>query len=30
VVGTGSVVCGKFPDNVILAGNPARIIKENK
>lgn len=30
VVGAGSVVCGKFPDNVILGGNPARIIKENK
>lgn len=30
VVGAGSIVCGTFPDNVIIAGNPAKIIKENK
>lgn len=27
IVGAGSVVHGKFPDNVIIAGNPAKIIK---
>lgn len=30
IVGAGSVVCGKFPDNVIIAGNPARVVKENE
>ena len=30
IVGAGSVVCGSFPDNVIIAGNPAKIVKENE
>jgi acetyltransferase-like isoleucine patch superfamily enzyme len=29
VVGAGSIVKGVFPDNVLLAGNPAKIIKQN-
>lgn len=27
IVGAGSVVCGKFPENVVIAGNPAKVIK---
>lgn len=27
VVGAGSVVCGEFPDGVIICGNPARIVR---
>lgn len=28
VVGAGAVVCGKFEDNCVIAGNPAKIIKK--
>lgn len=27
VVGAGSVVCGEFPECVVIAGNPARVIR---
>lgn len=29
VVGAGSVVHGFFPDNCVIAGNPAKIVKQN-
>ena len=28
IVGANSVVTGRFPENVALAGNPARIVRE--
>ncbi len=28
VVGAGSVVCGEFPNSVVIGGNPAKIIKK--
>lgn len=27
VVGAGAIVCGKFEDNCVIAGNPAKVIK---
>jgi len=30
IVGAGSVVTHSFPDNVIVVGNPARVLRENK
>lgn len=30
IVGAGSVVTHSFPDNVIVVGNPAKILRENK
>ena len=27
VVGAGAVVCGKFEDNCVIAGNPAKVIR---
>ena len=28
VVGAGAVVCGRFEDDCVIAGNPARIIRK--
>ncbi len=30
VVGAGAVVCGKFDDNSVIAGNPAKVIRKLK
>ena len=30
IVGANAVVKGSFPDGVILAGNPARVVGDNK
>ena len=30
IVGAGSVVSGSFPDDVIIAGNPARVVRTTK
>ena len=27
IIGVGSIVKGEFPENVIISGNPAKIIK---
>lgn len=29
-VGAGRAVCNSFYENVIIAGNPARVLKENE
>ena len=29
IVGAGAVVTHSFPDNVIVVGNPARVLKQN-